>query len=63
MTTMKPKINVPKPPAPAPVLSALSPMVMRRAEDRRRRMMSRLGREGTILTRLGGNEMTLGLVG
>ena len=54
--------SIPKPP-PVPNFAEATPMAMRRAEDKRRRMMARLGRQGTILTGLGGASQSLGLVG
>lgn len=57
------KVKVP-PPVPQPVMpSGGDPSVMRAAEQERRKMLARLGREGTILAGLGGKRQTLGLLG
>lgn len=47
-------VSVPTAPAPRATYTELSPEVRRRAEDFRRRLLKGLGREGTILTGLGG---------
>lgn len=59
---MKSKTKSPTLPAPTPTFVPIDRMAMRRAEDRYRRLRSHLGREGTILTRLGGVENMLGQV-
>ncbi|MCP4537795.1 MAG: hypothetical protein GY832_11680 [Chloroflexi bacterium] len=60
----KPKRQyVPPPPAPMSIRGMLDPSVMRKSEDIRRKMMARVGRQGTILTGLGGQQQQLGLVG
>ncbi len=49
-------------PSPAPIFTETSPEVKRKGEDTRRKMLARLGRAGTILTGLGGEQNTLGLI-
>jgi hypothetical protein len=46
--------RTPTPTSPTPVPTELSPEVRRKAEDFRRRLLKGLGREGTILTGIGG---------
>ena len=53
----------PPTPAPTPMPTEISPAVLRKSEDLRRKMLARSGRAGTILTgkgALGGEEPILG---
>jgi len=53
------KVKAPTPQAPPPTPTEISPEVMRKSEDRRRKMLAALGRRGTILTQSLG-ESTVG---
>lgn len=44
------KPKAPKPMAPPAMPTEISPEVIRKGEDRRRKMLAALGRRGTILT-------------
>ena len=57
------KVKVPASTDPTAVPGMLSQSVSGAGENARRKMMARLGREGTVLTGLGGNRQQLGLLG
>ena len=54
------KISTPAIQQTAPVPTEGGADVTRKGEDTRRKMLARLGREGTILTALGGQQQFLG---
>jgi len=58
-----PSVKTPAVQSPSAVYTDSSPEVRRKSEDARRKMMARLGRQGTILTGLGGEQNTLGAIG
>ena len=62
MSSLFSKPKAPKPPPAPSVPTALDPSVAAAGEAERKRMMARLGRQGTILTGLGGQQQTLGQV-
>ena len=55
-----PSVKTPPVQAPSAIYTESSPEVRRKSEDARRKMMARLGRQGTILTGLGGDQGYLG---